>query len=52
MLYTNDFGREKNPASGQCGVDHQDHISHSAARLSIHSCDASRYIHQSQVSKC
>jgi hypothetical protein len=30
-LYTNDFGTGKNPAFGQCGVDHQDQISHLTA---------------------
>jgi hypothetical protein len=30
-LYTNGFGRGKNPASGQCDVHHQDQISHLTA---------------------
>lgn len=27
MIYTNGFGKGKNPASVQCGVDHLDQIS-------------------------
>jgi hypothetical protein len=48
-LYTNDFGTEKNPACGQCGVDLQDQTSHLAAYVHYsHSCDSKIYMHSAK----